>query len=62
MLLAHSLGLGTCWVGAFHEAEAFEVLDMPNHLRPVAIVPVGYPARIPKAPPRVTKEEAVTFV
>jgi hypothetical protein len=28
----------------------------------VAIVPMGYPARIPKAPPRVTKEDAVTFV
>jgi nitroreductase len=62
MLLAHSLGLGTCWVGAFNEADVFETLDMPNHLRPVAIVPMGYPARMPKAPSRVTKEEAVTFV
>jgi len=62
MLTAHSLGLGTCWVGAFHEFDVFEALDMPNYLRPVAIVPVGYPARVFKAPPRVTKEDAITFV
>jgi nitroreductase len=62
MLFAHSLGLGTCWVGAFQEADVFETLDLPNHLRPVAIVPVGYPGRVPKAPPRMTKEEAITFV
>lgn len=62
MLLAHAEGLGTVWVGAFHESDVFEALDMPGNLRPVAIVPVGYPASIPKAPPRTSKEEATTFL
>lgn len=61
MLTAHEAGLGTVWVGAFQEAEVFEILEMPRNLRPVAIVPVGYPERIPSAPPRVSKKEAVEF-
>jgi nitroreductase len=59
MLVAHELGLGTVWVGAFNEWEVFEILQMPDNLRPVAIVPVGYPSRIPSAPRRVSKAEAV---
>ncbi len=61
MLTAHENGLGSVWVGAFRESDVFEILDMPNNLRPVAIVPVGYPSRIPSAPPRVTAKEAVEF-
>jgi nitroreductase len=44
LLAAVALGLGGCWVGAFHEEEAARALDLPSHLRPVAIVPLGYPA------------------
>ena len=59
MLVAHELGLGTVWVGAFDEWRVFEILQMPDNLRPVAIIPVGYPAKIPSAPRRVSKNEAV---
>ena len=59
MLVAHELGLGTVWVGAFDEWQVFEILNMPQNLRPVAIIPVGYPAKIPSAPRRVSKNEAV---
>jgi nitroreductase len=62
MLAAHSLGLGTCWVGAFREDHVKDVLDLPDHLRPVALIPVGYPARMPKAPERIPKTDAVTIV
>lgn len=62
MLLAHSLGLGSVWVGAFDEREVSRVLNLPDHLRPLAIVPVGYPAKIPSPPPRVSKEEAVVEI
>lgn len=43
-LFLHSKGLGSVWVGAFDEAKAAEALGTPPHVRPVAIVPVGYPA------------------
>jgi nitroreductase len=62
MLVAHENGLGSCWVGAFNEADIRKILDMPNHLRPVAIVPVGYPAKIPYPPPRVSIKDAVEVI
>jgi len=62
LLAAHELGLATVWVGAFHEEEVRRVLDLPPHLRPVTIVPVGYPAERPAPPRRVSKEEAIVFV
>ena len=45
LLTAYSLGLGTCWVGAFKEDEVREALKIPMGIRPVAIVPVGYPSK-----------------
>lgn len=62
MLLATDLGLGTVWVGAFDEKSVSKILNLPENLRPIAIVPVGYPGEKPEAPPRVSKEEAVEFV
>lgn len=62
MLVAHENGLGSTCVGAFHEDEVFKILNMPNNLRPVIIVPVGYPSKIPYPPPRVTKKEAAEVI
>ena len=62
MLAAHELGLGSVWVGAFNEEGVSRVLELPAGLRPVAIVPVGYPSEVPKAPKRVSPEEAVRFL
>ena len=61
MLVAHENGLGTVWVGAFREEAVFDLLNLPQNLRLVAIVPVGYPAKIPSPPPRVSRQEAVEF-
>ena len=61
MLVAHENGLGTVWVGAFREEEVCDILKLPKNLRPVAIVPVGYPAKIPSPPQRVSRHEAVEF-
>jgi nitroreductase len=62
MLVAHEKGLGTCWVGAFREKEVSEILHLPDYLRPVALVPVGYPAKAPSRTSRVPAEEATVFV
>ncbi|MEM1539732.1 MAG: nitroreductase family protein, partial [Candidatus Bathyarchaeia archaeon] len=51
-LAAYSMGLGTCWVGAFMEDEVKKILKIPEGIRPVAIIPVGYPAEKPSPPPR----------
>ena len=62
MLVAHELGLGSTWVGAFYEEQISKILALPKNLRPVALVPVGYPSKVPQTPPRVSGEEAVEFV
>jgi len=62
MLVAFENGLGTVWVGAFREEEVARIIDLPENLRPVALVPIGYPSRIPKAPRRVSAGDAVTFL
>ena len=48
LLTAHSLGLGSCWVGAFDEGPARKALNIPDGVRPVAIIPVGYPDETPR--------------
>jgi len=43
-LAAAELGLGTCWIGAFSEAEVKKVLGIPDGVRVVELMPLGYPA------------------
>lgn len=52
LLAAYTEGLGACWVGAFNESEASQALNLPAHLRPVALIPLGYPSRVGKKPSR----------
>ncbi len=48
LLAVHMLGLGAVWVGAFDEVEVMDILGIPDYARPMAIVPIGYPAEEPK--------------
>ena len=41
MLAAHALRLHTCWIGAFDEDEVKGALDLPQHIRPIAILAIG---------------------
>ncbi len=59
MLAAFALGLGTCWVGSFDENRAADILRIPNSMRPVAIIPLGYPAEHPNPTPRRPLSEVV---
>ena len=43
-LAAAALGLGSCWIGAFEEADVQRILKTPAAWRPIAILPVGVPA------------------
>ena len=49
LLAAHALGLGACWVGAFDENDVRLIIKAPREIRPVAIVPIGYPAERPRS-------------
>ena len=43
-LAAVELGLGTCWIGAFNEGKVKEILGIPEEVRVVELMPIGYPA------------------
>jgi nitroreductase len=58
LLAAVACGLGSCWVGAFDEDEASRALNLPSHLRPVAIIPIGYPVGRPS--PRTDRRRLAT--
>ena len=49
LLAACALGLGTCWVGAFDEGAIKKVINAPKNIRPVALIPIGYPNEVPEA-------------
>jgi nitroreductase len=53
LLTAYSLGLGTCWIGAFNDEQAKEAINAPQGVRPVAMILVGYADVSPK--PRIKK-------
>jgi nitroreductase len=52
LLEAHSLGLGSCWVGAFDEEMVKRAIRAEKFVRPQAIITVGYAAETPQKPPK----------
>lgn len=51
-LAAHDMGLGSVIVGLFDAEKAEKILGIPEGYAITAWVPVGYPDKDPKAPPR----------
>jgi len=61
ILAATERGLGTCWIGAFHESKVKEALGVPGNIRVVASTPLGYPDEAPAARSRKGLEEIVSY-
>ncbi len=61
LLVTHSFGFGACWIGAFDEGLAAEVLETPSHVRPVAIIPIGYPTEVAGPSSRINLEKLVHY-
>jgi nitroreductase len=43
-LAAAAEGLGTCWIGSFDEVLVKRILGIPDAVRVVQLMPLGYPA------------------
>jgi nitroreductase len=52
-------GLGACFVGSFYDEEVQEVLSLPQEVRPIGIIPIGYCAEAPRRFPRRSREHIV---
>jgi len=60
-LAAVAEGLGTCWVGAFIQAEAKKVLGVPDDLHVIELLALGYPAVEPHEKKRKSFDEVVCW-
>lgn len=56
-LAAQAVGLGTCWMGWYDEAQLKVAAEIPPHIRVVGVTPLGYPDQEPKARPRKDLKE-----
>ena len=54
-------GLGTCWIGAFDEKKVKEILNIPDDIRVVTLLPLGYPSDTPRPTPRKGLDEIVMW-
>jgi len=61
MLRATDLGLGSCWLGAFNERKIKQILDIPEPVRIVALMALGYPRFQPQPKTRKSLDEIVCY-
>ncbi len=59
MLAAWDLGIGSCWIGAFNESKVKNILGLPEYVRPMALITLGYPAETPQKPNRWNLERFI---
>ncbi|MBN2340960.1 MAG: nitroreductase family protein [Deltaproteobacteria bacterium] len=60
-LAATALGLATCWIGAFDAARVKEILNIPDELEVVELLPLGYATSTPKEKRRLTLDKLVHY-
>lgn len=48
-LMATEQGLGTCWVCNFDKQKCIAVLNLPENIEPMVLLPLGYPADVVNA-------------
>jgi len=54
-------GLGTCWVGSFYEDQVKNILAIPNEIRVVELLALGYPKDSPHPKNRFRLEKIACF-
>jgi nitroreductase len=59
VIAAWGMGIGSCWIGAFNEEKVRNLLKIPENWNVVALIPFGYPAKVPK-PKRKKPIEKIT--
>lgn len=56
-LQAQREGLGTCWIGSYDETEVKKLLHIPDNVRVVQLMSLGYPNQSPNPPLRKPTSE-----
>ena len=61
VIAAWTLGVGSCWIGAFNEEKVKETLKIPEKWKIIALITLGYPAEQPKQRKKKPIEELFSF-
>jgi len=59
VLQAVEIGLGTCWVRWYEDNKVKEILDIPEHVEVMALLPIGVPDEDPSRRPRLELDQLV---
>jgi len=61
LLTARNEGLGACLVGAYRDEEVWRILGLPEHVRSVGLVGLGWPAEPATRAERIPLAEVVHY-
>lgn len=61
MLEATNQGLGTCWLGGYDESAVKKALDIPDEVRVVSMLSLGYPDENPAPRPRKELNKIISY-
>jgi nitroreductase len=61
LLAATSLGLGSCWVGAFDEEKIKDICNIPGQIDVQLVITLGYADEHPQVPPKRSIEDTLNF-
>ena len=63
MLMAWSLGIGTCWIGAMNREKAMGIIGLGDNDHLLTLLPFGYiKGEIPQPTPRKSLDEIVRYI
>ena len=63
MLMAWSLGIGTCWIGAMNRKKAKEIIGLGENDHLLTVLPLGYiEGGIPEPEPRKSLNKIVKYI
>lgn len=61
VIAAWGLGIGSCWIGDFKEAEVKSLLNIPEDRKVIALVTFGYPAEKIESRQKKPIDEIVSY-
>jgi nitroreductase len=60
-LAATAEGLGTCWIGSFHQDQIRALLGIPANAKVIEVMTLGYPADSPRPKTRKPMKTLVCY-
>ncbi|MBQ9235431.1 MAG: nitroreductase family protein [Alphaproteobacteria bacterium] len=65
LLACHGLGLGACWCGIYPDAALMKtfssMLNLPDYIKPNALVVIGYPLQMPSSVQDRFREDKIHY-